>query len=61
MEKEIIKFDDTGIEEYEFYQYKKLMKQQYIISLILVSKILNILFVTKIIKKLDLYAYYFQK
>ena len=28
---------------------------------VLVKKVLNVLFVTKLMKKLDLYAYFFQK
>ena len=62
------KHDDTEIEEFRFHQYKSpilindidFMKQQYLISFLSVNKILNISLVTKIIKKTDLYGYFFQ-
>ena len=50
MDKKAIKFDDTEIEEHKF--------QQYLISFLLINKNLNRSFVTKILKKLDLYAYF---
>ena len=54
-------FDDTKIEEGKFHHYKSPISINDIhISFFLVNKILNISLVTKIIKKLDLYAYYFQ-
>ena len=58
MDKKIIKFDHTEIEEYEFHQYKSPISINEI-SFLLVNKILNISFVTKIIK--SLYAYSFQR
>ena len=69
MDKKIIKFADTEIEEFKFHQYKIPISLNDIdINEIIVSnefsfddKILNILLVTKIIKKLDFYAYSFQK
>ena len=69
MDKKIIKFDDTETEEYEFHQYKSPVSIddidineivyiiKYLISFLFVNKILNILWVTNIIKKLDLYTY----
>ena len=64
MDKITIKFDDTEIEEYEFHQFKRPILTNDIginnivaISFLLVSKILNILLVTKMIKKLYFYAY----
>ena len=50
MDKKIRKFGETEIKEYEFHQYK---------SPISINEILNILLVTKIIKKLVLNAYTF--
>ena len=38
-----------------------LIKYYYLIKSLLVKKVLNILFVTKMLKKLDLYVYFFQK
>ena len=69
MDKNIVKFDETEIEEFKFHQYKSpILINDIDINEIIVSnefpfdnKILNILLVTKIIKKLDLYAYSFQK
>ena len=69
MDKEIITFDDTEIEKYKFYQYKiSILINDIGINEIVVSnkfpfdnKILNISLATKIIKKVDLYAYSFQK
>ena len=69
MDKEIIKFDDTEIEEYKFYQYKSSISINDIgINELVVfnkfpfdNKILNISLATKIMKKLDLYAYSFQE
>ena len=49
MDKKVKKFDDTEIEEYKSGQYKSPIS------------INDIDMVTKIIKKLDLYAYSFQK
>ena len=50
MDKKAIKFDDIEIEEQKF--------QQYLISFLLINKNLNRSFVTKILEKLDLYAYF---
>ena len=69
MAKNIIKINGTEIEEYKFHQYrspilinnKDVNKIVVSISFLLVNKILNISLLTKIIRKLDLYAYYFQK
>ena len=68
MDKKIIKFDDTDIEEYEFHQYKSPISindidvKEIVLSnkFTLDRKSLNISLVTKIIKKLDVYAYSFQ-
>ena len=59
MDKKIIKFDDTKIEEYEFHQYESpilindtdinAMVVSNKFSILLVNKILNISLVTKII------------
>ena len=38
-----------------------LIKYYYLIKSLLVKKVLNILFVTKMLRKLDLYVYFFQK
>ena len=67
MDKNIVKFEETEIEEFKFHQYKSpILINDIDINEIIVSnefpfdnKILNILLVTKIIKKLDLYAYSF--
>ena len=64
MDKKIIKFDDTEMEEYKFHQNKSPVLindidiNKIIVSnkLPLVNKVLNISLVTKILKKLDLYA-----
>ena len=69
MDKNIVKFEETEIEEFKFHQYKSpILINDIDINEIIVSnefpfdnKILNILLVTKIIKKLDLNAYSFQK
>ena len=69
MDKNIVKFEETEIEEFKFHQYKSpILINDIDINEIIVSnefpfdnKMLNILLVTKIIKKLDLYAYSFQK
>ena len=69
MDKEIIKFDDTEIEEYKFHQYKSSISINDIgINELVVfnkfpfdNKILNISLATKIMKKVDLYAYSFQE
>ena len=69
MDKNIVKFEETEIEEFKFHHYKSpILINDIDINEIIVSnefpfdnKILNILLVTKIIKKLDLYAYSFQK
>ena len=37
------------------------LKWIYLVRFLLVNKILNILLITKIIKKLDINAYFFQK
>ena len=65
MDKKVIKFDGTEIVEYKFYHNKISFSindvdvNEIAVSnkLSLVSKILNISLVTKILKKLDLYAY----
>ena len=67
MDRKIITFYDNEIEKYKFHQNKNSMSINYIdIKEIIVSK--KFLFgkqenslVTKIIKKLDFYAYSFQK
>ena len=69
MHKTIIKLDDTGIEEFEFHEYKiPILINEIDINEIVVSdkfplgkQDFNISLVTKIIKKLNLYAYSFQK
>ena len=68
MDNEIIIFDDTEIVEHKFHQYKSSIWINGIdVNKIVVSndfkylKILNISLVTKIMKKLNLYAYSFQK
>ena len=65
MDKNIINFDDTELEEHKFHQHKSsiliIIKEQYPISFLLVNNNLNISWVTKIIKKLDLYSYSLQK
>ena len=69
MDKKIIKFDDTETEEYEFHQHKSPISinnidiNKIIVSnkFSLVNKILSTSLVTKIIKKLDFYAYFFPK
>ena len=62
--------DDTEIEEFKFNQHKSsmLINHTYINEIVVSIKFLfgkqdfiNISLVTKIIKKLDLYAYSFQK
>ena len=65
MDKQIIKFDNTEIEEYKFYQNRSPIPINNIgINKVVVSNKLplgkndfNISLVTKISKKLDLYAY----
>ena len=60
MDKKIIKYDDTEIEEYKFHQNKSpVLKNDIDINKIIVSN--NISLVTKILKKLDLYAYSLHK
>ena len=69
MHKKIIKLHDTGIEEFEFHEYKiPILINEIDINEIVVSdkfpfgkQDFNISLVTKIIKKLNLYAYSFQK
>ena len=69
MHKKIIKLDDTGIEEFEFHEYKiPILINEIDINEIVVSdkfpfgkQDFNISLVTKIIKKLNLYTYSFQK
>ena len=68
MDNEIIIFDDNEIGEHKFHQYKSSIWINGIdVNKIVVSndfkylKILNISLVTKIMKKLNLYAYSFQK
>ena len=69
MDKKIIKFNGAEIKEYKFHEYKSPLSinnidiNEIVVSnkFLLVNKILNTLLVSKIIKKLDLYAYSFQK
>ena len=69
MGKRIRNFDDTETKESKFHQYQSAIlindidinQVLYLISFLLVNKIFKILFGTKIIKKLDLYTYSFQK
>ena len=69
MNKKIIKFDDTEIEVFDFYKYKNPISINEIdTNKIVVSnkfpfgkQDFNISLVTKVIKKLNLYAYSFQK
>ena len=68
MDKKVIKFGDTEIKKHKFHQHDSLTSINNIdINEIVVSKIsfnkmiLNTLFVTKMIKKLDLYLYCLQK
>ena len=62
--KNLIRFDDAEIQEYELHQYKSpiSMKNTDINKIsnefFLISKILNI---SLVMKKLDLYAFFFQK
>ena len=66
MDKKIIKFDDTEIEEYEFHQHKSpILIRDIDINEIVVSnkhpfrkQDFKFFFVIKIIKKLDLYVYF---
>ena len=65
MDKKFIEFDNTGIEEFEFHQYKSLILLNDIdINKIVVSNKIpfgkedfNISLVTKILRKLNTYAY----
>ena len=57
MDKKIIKFDDTEIEDKQQIS----IKQQYLFRFLSFNKILNISLVTEMIKKLYLYAYSIQK
>ena len=66
MDKKIIRFDDTEIEEYDVHQYEKISDID--INEIVVynkfhfgKKYFKILLVTKIIKKLDIYSCSLQK
>ena len=69
MEKKFIKFDDSEIEKYKFYQHEIpiSMSKIYINKVVVSNKVyfckkfLNISFVTKMLKKVDLYAYSFKK
>ena len=69
MEKTIIKFEDIEIEEQKFHQYKRSIPIKKIdINNIVVSnktsfgkKVLNVSLAIKMLKKLDVYAYFFQK
>ena len=69
MDKQFIKFDDTEIEKYKFHQYKKPISIDNIdINKIVVShevsfgkKHFKYLIGYKNAKKLDVYAYSFQK
>ena len=62
--REIIVFDNSEVEKHNFinmkalfqYMIQTLIKQQYLVSFASVKKVLNILLVTKIIKKLDHYT-----
>ena len=59
MDKKIIKFDETEILISNIDINK--ISNKYLISFLFINKILNILLVTKIIKRLDFYAYSFKK
>ena len=69
IEKTIIKFEDIEIEEQKFHQYKRSIPIKKIdINNIVVSnktsfgkKVLNVSLAIKMLKKLDVYAYFFQK
>ena len=69
MGKKVIKFDDTEIEEYDFHQHESPISinninvNKTVVSNkgFFISKILNISLVTKMLEKLDLYAYFVQK
>ena len=69
MDKKIMKFDDTEIEEYEFHQHKShiSINDMDINEIVVSNKLLfhkqgfKSSLVTNIIKKLDLYTYSFQK
>ena len=69
MEKTIIKFEDIEIEEQKFHQYQRSIPIKKIdINNIVVSKktsfgkkVLNVSLAIKMLKKLDVYAYFFQK
>ena len=69
MEKTITKFWDSEIKKQIFHQTKRpisikiqiLIKQQYLIRSIPVKTDLNISLATKMLKKLDLDVYFFQK
>ena len=67
MGKKVIKFDDTEIEEYDFHQHESSINNINVNKTVVsnkgffISKILNISLVTKMLEKLDLYAYFVQK
>ena len=69
MEKTIIKFNDIEIEKQKFHQYKRPISikntdiNKTVVSnkIFLVKKVLNISSAIKMLKKLDRYAYFFQK
>ena len=69
MNKKVIKFDDTKIEECEFHQYESpiSINDRDINEIVVSNKFpfgkqdFKYFFVTKIINKLDLYAHSFQK
>ena len=69
IEKTIIKFEDIEIEEQKFHQYQRSIPIKKIdINNIVVSnktsfgkKVLNVSLAIKMLKKLDVYAYLFQK
>ena len=72
MNKKIKKFDDTEIENCNFHQHKrpisidnidfnKIVVSNKIIRSLLIKRILNTLWAVKMLKKLDIYAYFFQK
>ena len=69
MAKNIIKINGTEIEEYKFHQYRSpiLINNKDVNKIVVSNKFpfskqdFKYSLLTKIIRKLDLYAYYFQK
>ena len=62
MDKKIINFSDTEIEKHKFHQHKRPISINNIDinTTVVPNKVLNISLVIKMVKKLDLYVYYFQ-